>query len=315
MEDGITTVMYGVPYGKEEITFDLLPGMRATEIHSQPIPPLGDVPSAIDKALAEPVNSAPLKELVKRGDTACIVFTDITRACPDYLLIPPILRELHKAGVRREDITLFCGTGLHRPSTQEERVAKLGPEVAAHYRVLDNEPQNPAAIVELGKTGGGVPLSVHKTAYDADLLIATGIVEPHQYAGYSGARKTVAIGAAGEKTIAYTHGPAMVDHPGTRLGLIGVTPFTRQSQRRPGAQRAFVIAKVMEVNPVVIVGSEFPEIVKETKMIPATTIEEALEFAVSHIGRSDLDVLIIPHALLTLPYIKNWQRFAFPAQD
>jgi len=428
--------MYRVPYGKEEITFELLPGMKGAVIHSQPIPPLDDVPSAIDKALAEPVNSAPLRELAKKGDTACIVFTDITRACPDHLLIPPILRELHASGVRREDITLLCGTGLHRPSTAEERVAKLGPEVVELYRVVDNDPLNPRSIKDLGKTESGVPLSIHKTAYDADLLIATGIVEPHQYAGFSGARKTVAIGAAGEETIAYTHGPAMVDHPGTRLGLITGNPFheaiTEAAQRaglrfilnavldeenrpvaihagepeaafeklvtvarglytvpvshqfdvviggvgfpkdsnlyqasrapsyiffaptpvikqggvlitparceegagkgigeqrfyeqmraapdvsallskmrkegyQPGAQRAFIMAKVMESNPVVVVGSEFPEIVKETKMIPASTIQEALEFAVSHMGRSDLDVLIIPHALLTLPFIK-----------
>jgi len=61
----------------------------------------------------------------------------------------------------------------------------------------------------------------------------------------------------------------------------------------------------MEVNPVVIVGSEFPDIVRDTKMIPAQTMKEALEFAVRHMGRDDLDVLIIPHALLTLPYINN----------
>jgi nickel-dependent lactate racemase len=429
--------MYRVPYGNTGIEFDLLPGMRGTVIHSQPIDPLADVPSAIDKALAEPVDSAPLKELAKRGDSACIVFTDITRACPDYLLIPPILRDLHEAGVRREDITLICGTGLHRASTPEERAAKLGAEVVERYRVIDNKPQDPLHIVDLGHTEGGVPLSVHKSAYEADLLIATGIVEPHLYAGYSGARKTVAIGAAGEETIAYTHGPAMVDHPGTRLGLIGGNPFheaiTEAARRAglrfilnavldeenravaiyggepeatfeklvaiaqglyavpvpheydvviggvgfpkdsnlyqasrapsyiflaptpvvrkggvlitparceegagrgvgeqrfyeemraapdvsallskmrkegypPGAQRAFVMAKVMEANPVVIVGSEFPEIVEEVKMIPAATIEESLEFAVRHLGRADLDVLIIPHALLTLPFLRN----------
>ena len=74
---------------------------------------------------------------------------------------------------------------------------------------------------------------------------------------------------------------------------------------QPSAQRAFFMAKVMEVNPVVIVGTEFPEIVENTKMIPAQTMEQALEFAVTHIGKPDLDVLIIPHALLTLPFIKN----------
>ncbi len=429
--------MYKVPYGKTEIKFDLLPGMKGEVIHSQGLPPLGDISTAIDTTLAEPINSVPIRELAHKGDSACIVFTDITRDCPDYLLVPPILRELHTAGVRKHDITLLCGTGLHRPSTYEEKVAKLGAEVVQQYHIVDNEPQNPAHLVELGKTEKGTPVSVNKIAYEADLLIATGIVEPHQYAGYSGARKTVAIGAAGEATIAYTHGPKMLDLPGTRLGLIEGNPFhqaiaeaarrsglrfilnvvldeekrpvaiyggepeatfaklvsvaqklytapvphqydvviggvgfpkdinlyqasrapsyiffaptpvikkggvlitparcdegagkgigeqrfyqemrsatsmsalldtMRQRGYQPGAQRAFVMAKVMEAIPVVIVGSEFPDIVKDTKMIPAQTMEKALEFAVTHIGRPDLDVLIIPHALLTLPFIQD----------
>jgi nickel-dependent lactate racemase len=429
--------MYTVPYGKTQIQFDLLPGMKGEVIHSQSLPPLGDVSTAIDATLAKPINSAPLCELAHKGDTVCIVFTDITRACPDYLLVPPILRELHAAGVHKHDITLVCGTGLHRPSTYEEKVAKLGSEIVEQYNIIDNDPQDPAHLVDLGKTENGTPVSVNKIAYESDLLIATGIVEPHQYAGYSGARKTVAIGAAGEDTIAHTHGPQMIDHPGTRLGLIEgntfhqaiteaarkaglhfilnavldeekrpvaifggepeatfeklvsvaqrlytvpvehqydvviggvgfpkdsnlyqasrapsyiffaptpvitkggvlITPAKcdegagkgigeqrfykemksaptmsalldsmRKKGYQPGAQRAFVMAKVMEGNTVVIVGAEFPEAVKDTKMIPAQTMEQALEFAVSHIGRPDLDVLIIPHALLTLPFIKN----------
>ena len=429
--------MYKVPYGKREIEFDLLPGMKGRVIHSQPMPPLADVSADIGKTLAEPINSAPLRELARKGDTVCIVFTDITRACPDHLLIPPILRELHAAGVQKEHVVLLCGTGLHRPSTNEEKVAKLGVRLVEKYHAVDNEPQNPANFVDLGQTDSGIPLSVNKIAYEADLLVSTGIVEPHQYAGYSGARKTVAIGAAGEETIAYTHGPKMIDHPGTRLGRIkgnlfhkGITEAAqraglrfilnvvldeekrpvavyggepeatfeklvtvaqrlytapvpheydvvvggvgfpkdanlyqasrapsyiffaptpvvkrggvlitparceegagkgigeqrffeemrsspnvsalldkmRQEGYQPGAQRAFIMAKVMEVNPVVIVGAEFPEIVRDTKMIPSQTMKEALEFAVKHIGRPDLDVLIIPHALLTLPFVED----------
>jgi nickel-dependent lactate racemase len=38
-----------------------------------------------------------------------------------------------------------------------------------------------------------VPVSAHRAAVEADLLIVTGLVEPHQYAGYSGGRKTVAV--------------------------------------------------------------------------------------------------------------------------
>lgn len=429
--------MYTLPYGKSRISFDLLPGMRGKVIHSHSLPPLNDVSTAIDATLAKPINSAPIHELAHKGDRVCIVFTDITRACPDHLLVPPILRELHAAGVRTHDIILLCGTGLHRASTYEEKVAKLGAEVVRQYQVIDNEPQNPDQLVDLGETKDGTPVSVNKIAYESDVLIATGIVEPHQYAGYSGARKTVAIGAAGEKTIAYTHGPHMIDHPGTRLGLIPGNTFHRaitetakraglrfilnavldeekrpvavfggepeatfeklvsvaqklytvavphqydvviggvgfpkdsnlyQASRapsyiffapravirkggvlitpalcdegagtgigeqrfytemqsaptmsvlldamrkkgyQPGAQRAFVMAKVMEENPVVIVGSQFPKIVEDTKMISAPTMQHALEFAVTHIGRPDPDVLIIPHALLTLPFVQD----------
>jgi nickel-dependent lactate racemase len=79
----------------------------------------------------------------------------------------------------------------------------------------------------------------------------------------------------------------------------------RREGYQAGAQRAFIMAKVMEVNPVVIVGAEHPDVVKDTKMVPAKTMTDAFEFAVNHIGRPDLDVLIIPHALLTLPHVRR----------
>jgi len=427
--------IYTVPYGKGEISFVLPPGMRGTVVVSKKVPPIANVEAAIAEALAKPVNSPPLRELARPGDTVCIVFTDITRASPDHLLVPALLAELAAAGVRDEDITLLCGIGMHRPSTPEEKVAKLSAEVVARYRVIDNEPQNPAVLVDLGTTESGIPLSVHKAAYEADLLIATGIVEPHQYAGYSGGRKTVAVGAAGEAMIAYTHGPQMVDHPGTRLGRIEGNPFheaiseaarraglrfilnvvlderkrvvavragepeaaflelvafarelyevpvsqqydvviggagfpkdvnlyqasraasylffaptpvvksggfliiparcqegagegvgeqrffermrgakdmpsllaeLRRTGYPPGAQRAFIMAKVLEQVRVIIVGAECPEIVRQAKMIPAATMEEALSMAAEALG-PELDVLIVPHALLTLPVVK-----------
>ena len=217
--------MYQVPYSNTHLEFDLPPGMRGTVVVSRPAEPLPDVEGAITEALAHPTGSPPLREIAKPGDRICIVFTDVTRASPDHLLVPALLRELEAAGAHDEDITLLCGIGMHRPSTPEERVAKLGAEVVARYRVIDNEPQNPRALVDLGVTPGGVPVSAHRAAVEADLLIGTGLVEPHQYAGYSGGRKTVAVGAAGEALIAHTHGPAFVDHPGTRLGRIEGNPF------------------------------------------------------------------------------------------
>ena len=77
----------------------------------------------------------------------------------------------------------------------------------------------------------------------------------------------------------------------------------RRNGYPPGQQRAFVMAKVLEVTDVVIVGSEFPDLVKECKMIPAVSMEEALELAVSKLGQP-CEVLIVPHAMLTLPILQ-----------
>ncbi|MBW4548482.1 MAG: nickel-dependent lactate racemase [Symplocastrum torsivum CPER-KK1] len=426
--------MYRVPYGKTFLEFDLPQGMRGTVVVSKSVEPLADVNGAIKEALVHPISSPPVRELAHPGDHVCIVFTDITRASPDWLLVPPILQELEQAGVRDEEITLLCGIGLHRPSTREEKVAKLGRSIVERYRVIDNEPQNPSALVDLGVVHD-IPLSVHKVAYEADLLIATGIVEPHQYAGYSGGCKTVAVGAAGEPLIAYSHGSRFIDDPNTRLGKIEGNPFqeaiaeaglraglgfiinvvlddekrvvyvmagepiethrqlverarslyqvpiphqydvviggagfpkdanlyqasraasylffaptpvvrrggyliiparceegagegvgeqrflsamrdapdvhfilddARKNGYPPGQQRAFVMAKVLEQNKVIIVGSEYPELVAECKMLPVATMDEALAIAQADLGM-ELDVLVVPHALLTLPIVQ-----------
>ena len=123
----------------------------------------------------------------------------------------------------------------------------MGSAIVERYRIIDNEPQNPEALVDLGITAAGVPVQLHRRIVEADLLISTGIVEPHQYAGYSGGRKTVAIGGAGEELIAYTHGPAFVDHPGTRLGRIEGNPFhevvTEVAQR---ANLRFILNVVLD---------------------------------------------------------------------
>jgi len=217
--------------------FTLPSAMRGTVAVSRQVPALEDVPAAVREALRQPVGSPPLRQIAKPGDRVCIVFTDITRASPDHLLIPALLSELEAAGVPDANIVLLCGTGLHRPSTAAEKAVKLGAEVVSRHRVIDNEPQNPRVLVDLGVTAGGVPVHMHRAAVESDLLIATGIVEPHQFAGYSGGRKTLAVGAAGEPLIAHTHGPAFLDNPGTRLGRIDGNPFheaVTEAARRGG---------------------------------------------------------------------------------
>jgi len=169
---------YQIPYSKSYLEFTLPSEMQATVAVSKQAEPIADVPAAIQDALGHPIGSLPLREIAKSGDRVCIVFTDITRASPDHQLVPALLHELELAGVQDENITLLCGIGMHRSSTVEEKNIKLGADIAARYKVIDNEPQNSDALVDLGITSGGVPVVLHCSVVESDLLIATGIVEP-----------------------------------------------------------------------------------------------------------------------------------------
>ena len=75
----------------------------------------------------------------------------------------------------------------------------------------------------------------------------------------------------------------------------------RRTGYPPGGQRAFIMAKVLEKTKVIIAGTVTAHVVRQLHMTPAADMDEAFRIAAAHIGRYDLDVLIVPQALLTLP--------------
>ncbi|MGM9547440.1 MAG: lactate racemase domain-containing protein, partial [Oscillospiraceae bacterium] len=60
----------------------------------------------VRRALREPIGAAPLREIVHAGETVAIVTSDITRPCPTWKMLPPVLEELFAAGIRPENITV-----------------------------------------------------------------------------------------------------------------------------------------------------------------------------------------------------------------
>jgi nickel-dependent lactate racemase len=232
-----------------------------------------------------PVGEKRLSDIVKPGMRVTIAFTDATRACPDELLISQLFRELGDLSVNLPDITLVCATGLHRPMTVDERVAKLGAALAGRARIVDHRAQDPEALVQLGEVDG-LPVVVDRQCVDTDVLIATGVVEPHQYAGYSGGAKTVVIGCGGEATIQATHSAALLDQPGTRLGAIRNNPF-QQFVRRAGEMIGlkYVVNVVLDDAGRIITAAEGePNAVHDYLVEQARAIYEARVYRPAHLA-------------------------------
>lgn len=197
----------------------------ATVIESSYVAGLANEQAAIVNALRKPINSSPLAELARSGQTVTIVHTDITRATPNERILPPLLAELEDNGIKRENITLLNALGTHRPQTRQELEAMLGPEIVAHYRCLQHDGNDDANLVHVGKTRFGHDIRVNRQYMEADLRILTGFIEPHFFAGFSGGPKGVLPSIAGAESVIDNHGARMVGHPNATWGITDGNPI------------------------------------------------------------------------------------------
>jgi nickel-dependent lactate racemase len=199
------------------------PDTRTTVLAPRSEPGLPNERAALLQALQAPIGAPPLREWIGPRDRVCIAFTDITRATPNDRLIPWLLAHLDH--VPRENITLLNQLGTHRPNTPAELARMLTPEVLNRYRVLNHEPQNPAALVRVGTTHDGTPALLNRHLVSADKRIITGFIEPHFFAGFSGGPKGIMPGCAGLRTVMSNHGAGPIAHPNATFGVTDGNPL------------------------------------------------------------------------------------------
>ena len=214
---------YSVPFGKKKLNFKIPTGFSIHYAIPKPTSSLANVYKKTLEAISHPINSEPLQDLVQGKNSVCIVVTDITRECPDKELLIPILEVVEKY-VKREKITILIASGMHKSMSYDEKVEKYGKKITDNYKIINHNPKD-KNLIFLGTTKNGIPIKISKTAIESDFLISLGVVEPHQFAGYSGGYKTVAIGLAGDETISQTHSGRLIKKSQTRVGKIKGNPI------------------------------------------------------------------------------------------
>jgi nickel-dependent lactate racemase len=202
-------------YGTQKVGFEYAGDIE----HLSTLEPHRSNVDAIMLALAVPIDSPRLRNLVHLGQKIAIITSDITRPCPSERLLPPLMDELALAGVRDEDVTVIFGLGSHRKQTAEEQEKLLGPEMAGRLRCIDSDP---TPTVYIGRTSRGTPIEVFEPVMQADVRIVLGNVEPHYFAGYSGGAKALVPGVCSIQTIRSNH--ALMVDPRARSGNIEDNP-------------------------------------------------------------------------------------------
>ena len=189
-------------FGKEKQFVNIPDSVNVRELTANDNIEFNAVDADVVHALANPIGSPRLRDIVKPGEKIAIITSDITRPMPTYKVMPALLDELAAAGVDFKDVTLVFALGSHRKQSPEEQKRLAGDMAYGKINVVDSDPED---CVHMGVTANGTPVDITRVVAEADRRIALGNIEFHYFAGYSGGYKAVMPGVSTPAAIQSNH--------------------------------------------------------------------------------------------------------------
>ncbi len=242
------------PYGREHIEYsfddnELISVLESSINHYSPKQSQEEL---IKSAMESPVGTKRLCELARGKKNVVIIASDHTRPVPSKIIIPHMLREIRSTAPDAK-ITILIATGCHRGTTKEELVYKFGKEIVEKENIYIHDCDERENLVDIGTLPSGGRCEINKLAYDADLLVAEGFIEPHFFAGFSGGRKSVLPGICGRSTVLANHCSEFIDHENAKTGILEDNPIHKDMLwGAKTAKLTFIVNVVLNANKEVI---------------------------------------------------------------
>jgi lactate racemase len=206
--------MVWLPYGRAPFELDLA-GRDATIVELPPPPPPRPLAPLVDAALDYPIDSPRLEQLVGANARVTVIVSDATRHEPRAAFLAAIRARL--PSVRW---TIALATGTHGPCGIA--ALDLPSHVLADARIVDHDGHSDVDLVELGTTQYGTRVRVHRCVVEADLVIATGCIRPHYFAGFGAGIKAIFPGLGAARDVRHNH--TLKQRPGARAGIVVGNP-------------------------------------------------------------------------------------------
>jgi len=203
--------MVALPYGRAPFRLDLGRAFTCLEL-----PDAGPVPSTrslVDDALDHPIGRPRVETLVSAGARVTVIVSDSTRDEPRAIFL-----EALRARMPAVQWTIAIATGTHGPVGPAAR--SLGLFEPA--RLIDHDGHSDDDLVVLGTTSRGTVARVHRCVVDTDLVIATGCIRPHYFAGFGAGVKAIFPGLGAARDIRHNH--ELKQLPGSRAGVVEGNP-------------------------------------------------------------------------------------------
>ncbi len=156
---------------------------------------------------------AGLEAFLEGCTSLLLIINDATRPTPTPAMLTALMPRFERAGIRDEMITILVATGAHRALKESELPQLLGAWTERlKGRLVSHVATDEESLVEIATTRNGTPITLNKLLFTCGRIIATGSVEPHYFAGFTGGRKAFLPGIAGYRTIEANHKLAISDN-------------------------------------------------------------------------------------------------------
>ena len=238
-----------------------LPSCEFAGLVLAPVLPSIQSQEEIKQLACQPIDGPSLTELVESrlAKSACILISDATRQVPTRDIARYLVEELVQGGVPAASICFIVAIGVHRDATPDEITAFLGPDLAGQVRALNHTPDAPDNLISLGQTTFGTPVEINRIAYACALHLSIGKVEPHEFAGFSGGRKSVLPGIASRETISRNHAPEMIGSERSCPGSLAGNPIHEDMVQAADLFRIdYTVQVVVDANNNILAGFAGP---------------------------------------------------------
>ena len=212
-------------YGNDLKRIQIPDKAEVTVLKPNSFPELVSIPDALQKALDKPVGCKPLRTLLleKRPDNIAIAIPDETRPAPLKKLLPTLLSRIFDAlpELKPGDVNIVIGGGLHPPPDQHAQHRILPQDIVPGCNIISHDAKN-SRMQDFGTTSRGTPVRINANYSAADFKMVIGQIDPHQFVGFTGGAKGVAIGCASAETIEHNHGLMFSEY--ARVGNLEKNP-------------------------------------------------------------------------------------------
>lgn len=228
IEESLPLLSLKIPYSSGYLDLTLeesrVNGVLHSRVHQYQ--PECDEVELVVKALQNPIQSPPLRELSRSARNILVITSDHTRPVPSRITLPLLLQEI-RYGNPAAEIKILIATGCHRLTTLKEMIDKFGQELVERENFINHNSRDEKGMVFKGIMPSGGELWLNSLIEKADLVVSEGFIEPHFFAGFSGGRKSILPGIASQKTVLANHCSSFIADIHARAGNLGNNPIHR----------------------------------------------------------------------------------------